>query len=289
MARLVTRGCTGLDVKELQAALNFHVRGPATPLATDGIFGPLTDARLRQFQRLAKVADDGDAGPITVGSLYRTLLVSVEADIIPRQSAAGRQSFAPGGSSVPEGPEPPPRVPVPRLPPRPHATQVRRAFGEGFELETKLTFNPLAKPGVGERTKFSFKLALPWPAFLPKPLKLEVESSPPGADKFELDAKVKAPFEIKIGQRVELTPYFYAGAGMSQNHFKDLNAGAGASLKFRMLRNIFGTGLGLSLEADGGAKFMYDHSSGKFEAKRYLDLMMLLDLQFDLPIRRRPR
>jgi len=285
MGRLVTYGCTGLDVKELQAALNFHVRGPATPLETDGIFGPLTKARLKEFQRLAKITDDGDAGPITVGNLYRTLVVSIEAGIIRREPTNGRQGFLPDGA---EGPELPPTVPMPPpVSPRPHAPQMRRAFGEGFEAATKLTFAPLE--GHGERTKFSFTFGLPWPVILPKPVELELATSPPGADVLELDAKAKVPFELINTKRVELSPYFYVGAGMSQNHFKDVNAGGGASLKLKLFRNLFKRGLGLSFEADGGVKFQYDQPTGKFDAKGYLELMMLLEWQFDLPRWRRPR
>jgi len=58
MARLLSRGSTGLDVSELQAGLNFHIRSPATPLKPDGIFGPKTDARVREFQRLSGITVD---------------------------------------------------------------------------------------------------------------------------------------------------------------------------------------------------------------------------------------
>lgn len=275
MARLVTRGCTGLDVKELQAALNFHVRSPATPLATDGIFGPLTDARVREFQKLSGITADGDVGPITIGALYRTLLVPIEADIVPRQPVGGRQGFAPAGPGRPEGPEPPPRVPFPpRVPPAP---QSRMAASEGFELESKLTFNPLAKSG-DSRFKLSFNLSLPWPAFLPKPLKLELEGSPPGIGKFEMDAKLKLPLEYQVNRRITLTPYFFAGAGVSQDHFKDLNLGAGAALKLKLLETRGGWTLGV--EADGGMKFQFDPHAGKAEAKGFLDLMFMAGVRF---------
>ncbi len=63
MARLLSRGATGLDVSELQAGLNFHIRSPATPLKPDGVFGPKTEARLREFQRLSGIKVDGLVGP----------------------------------------------------------------------------------------------------------------------------------------------------------------------------------------------------------------------------------
>src|SRR5207245_1598735 len=88
MTRLLSRGVTGLDVKELQAALNFHLRRPFTPLVPDGIFGPLTDARVRDFQRRAGLTADGIVGPNTVPALYRSLAGGVQAGLTPRKAAA---------------------------------------------------------------------------------------------------------------------------------------------------------------------------------------------------------
>ena len=87
MARLLSRGTTGVDVSELQAGLNFHVRSPAKPLNPDGIFGPLTEARVREFQKLAALKVDGLVGPNTIAALYRQIRGVVDAKITPREAA----------------------------------------------------------------------------------------------------------------------------------------------------------------------------------------------------------
>ncbi|WP_424183862.1 peptidoglycan-binding domain-containing protein [Actinokineospora sp. G85] len=60
----VRRGSKGPAVSELQRILN--VWYPALPrLATDGDFGPATEARVKHMQRAAGLAADGVAGPAT--------------------------------------------------------------------------------------------------------------------------------------------------------------------------------------------------------------------------------
>ncbi len=56
------QGSRGDDVTAWQGALNV-VRDAR--LATDGIFGPLTAAATRGFQRAAGLAADGVVGPLT--------------------------------------------------------------------------------------------------------------------------------------------------------------------------------------------------------------------------------
>lgn len=70
MARTLSIGMTGIDVADLQAALNYHLHTPippetgpfVLPLKVDGIFGDATDERLREFQRLNNLDDDGIVG-----------------------------------------------------------------------------------------------------------------------------------------------------------------------------------------------------------------------------------
>jgi chitosanase len=63
--RLAQPMMTGEDVRALQAALNDN--GFAnTP---DGVFGPATDALLKQFQRSRNLTPDGEAGPGTRAAL----------------------------------------------------------------------------------------------------------------------------------------------------------------------------------------------------------------------------
>jgi murein DD-endopeptidase MepM/ murein hydrolase activator NlpD len=65
-ARVLSRGTRGLDV----AALQFALAEQGFPSGNfDGIFGSHTDAALRRFQRFARLAVDGRAGPATAAAL----------------------------------------------------------------------------------------------------------------------------------------------------------------------------------------------------------------------------
>jgi peptidoglycan hydrolase-like protein with peptidoglycan-binding domain len=68
MARTLSQGMTGQDVRALQDALNYQIRR-GTPLKVDGIFGPKTLERVREFQRANQLVVDGLAGPKTQGLL----------------------------------------------------------------------------------------------------------------------------------------------------------------------------------------------------------------------------
>ncbi|MCL2751557.1 MAG: peptidoglycan-binding protein [Firmicutes bacterium] len=68
---LLREGSRGESVRTLQTMLNkSRVLHPSVPLVSvDGIFGPLTAAAVRAFQRSAGLAADGIVGPITWGAL----------------------------------------------------------------------------------------------------------------------------------------------------------------------------------------------------------------------------
>ena len=65
--RNLKRGSTGNDVKTLQK--NLKKLGYYKSGSVDGIFGPLTDAAVRQFQRAAGITVDGIVGPQTRAAL----------------------------------------------------------------------------------------------------------------------------------------------------------------------------------------------------------------------------
>ncbi|MEG1633489.1 MAG: M14 family metallopeptidase [Oscillospiraceae bacterium] len=65
--KILRFGSTGARVQLLQLALN---RAGFGPLITDGLFGVLTDAALRQFQRSKGLRADGAAGGETQAALY---------------------------------------------------------------------------------------------------------------------------------------------------------------------------------------------------------------------------
>lgn len=65
--KLLKKGSKGSDVKKLQTDLN--KLGARPKLKVDGIFGPLTQAAVKVFQKKAKLKADGDAGPLTQGAV----------------------------------------------------------------------------------------------------------------------------------------------------------------------------------------------------------------------------
>lgn len=62
-------GSTGPQVSELQRRLKAAYAAYAGHLAIDGMFGPLTDAAVREFQRRSKLVVDGIVGPQTAAAL----------------------------------------------------------------------------------------------------------------------------------------------------------------------------------------------------------------------------
>jgi mannan endo-1,4-beta-mannosidase len=69
MARTLTEDSTGDDVKFLQERLNGRVPTALPPLDVDGWFGPVTLARVQEFQTNAQLFVDGVVGPPTWSAL----------------------------------------------------------------------------------------------------------------------------------------------------------------------------------------------------------------------------
>jgi peptidoglycan hydrolase-like protein with peptidoglycan-binding domain len=61
------RGTSGLAVAHVQNLLN--ARMPPPPLWVDGIFGPKTNSRVKQYQASRRLVVDGVVGPMTLASL----------------------------------------------------------------------------------------------------------------------------------------------------------------------------------------------------------------------------
>lgn len=66
-------GSIGQDVRNLQAALNLWPGSTRQPLNADGIFGPKTNARVREYQQGNHLVCDGIVGPLTWGALAELL------------------------------------------------------------------------------------------------------------------------------------------------------------------------------------------------------------------------
>lgn len=67
-AARLRKGSRGGKVRKLQRGLN-RVFPAYSKLARDGVFGPLTEAVVKEFQRRAGLKDDGIVGPITRAAL----------------------------------------------------------------------------------------------------------------------------------------------------------------------------------------------------------------------------
>jgi peptidoglycan hydrolase-like protein with peptidoglycan-binding domain len=61
---ILKKGSKGQDTKNAQTLLN--KAGAKPKLKVDGIFGPLTDAQTRKFQKKLKLKVDGSIGPLTM-------------------------------------------------------------------------------------------------------------------------------------------------------------------------------------------------------------------------------
>lgn len=84
MTQLLRTGSQGSAVKAVQDVLNHHIRRGWPPLVVDGIFGAMTDARVREFQRSNALAVDGIVGPVTSAKLFETAQVEAAIFVMPR-------------------------------------------------------------------------------------------------------------------------------------------------------------------------------------------------------------
>ena len=109
MGRLIRQGMKGADVRAIQDVLNFHVRR-LTPLGVDGDFGPLTNARVVEFQKSNHLKPDGIVGPNTMAKLFEEEQLPITLVLAPRQAtpAIGASRF---------GIQPPRLIPPLTLPP----------------------------------------------------------------------------------------------------------------------------------------------------------------------------
>jgi peptidoglycan hydrolase-like protein with peptidoglycan-binding domain len=85
MAAFLRQGSSGAEVRSLQETLNFVMRAQLipgmndVPLQVDGLFGPLTKARVVKFQTAAGLKADGIVGPKTANALVGTVFAMVGA------------------------------------------------------------------------------------------------------------------------------------------------------------------------------------------------------------------
>ncbi|QWV98221.1 TIGR02594 family protein [Geomonas nitrogeniifigens] len=73
-------GCSGNEVRQLQNLLNHHLR-PSHTIRVDGIFGPQTEAAVRQFQTSAGLSTDGVVGIQTWKALDQGITLTSETGL----------------------------------------------------------------------------------------------------------------------------------------------------------------------------------------------------------------
>jgi peptidoglycan hydrolase-like protein with peptidoglycan-binding domain len=73
MAMYLRVGSVGPNVFHLQQMLNY-LSDPWHQLAVDGIFGPLTRARVVEYQKMSSLRPDGVVGPLTGNALFGSVL-----------------------------------------------------------------------------------------------------------------------------------------------------------------------------------------------------------------------
>lgn len=172
MGRVLSIGMSGKDVADMQAALNYHLPPPSPPhtppgperppLKTDGIFGLKTDVRLREFQLVNGLVDDGKAGPRTMPLFTKAKDVTVKIRISPEDEAPIAANFGsfgrPGAvrSSLVRSPgliaQVAPNAPTPG-PPAPLIAPVQL---QNVQVQTggNLTLAPILGPGGQAKALF---------------------------------------------------------------------------------------------------------------------------------------
>jgi len=85
MDRMLTVGSSGADVVELQSLLNARPPSQFPPLEPDGVFGPKTLMRVKEFQRNAGLQPDGIVGPLTWKALRA---MAPDTPLLPRTGTA---------------------------------------------------------------------------------------------------------------------------------------------------------------------------------------------------------
>ncbi|MCA9126618.1 MAG: peptidoglycan-binding protein [Planctomycetales bacterium] len=97
MPKLLSMGSTGPEVSKLQSRLNSNLPFALPPLDTDGIFGPKTLARVKEFQLAAGLSVDGIVGPKT----WQALDAGVTNEI-PNRSGCNCGQFDPANRGIGE-------------------------------------------------------------------------------------------------------------------------------------------------------------------------------------------
>ena len=153
------------EVVALQNALNLRLK-PAKPLVLDGIFGPLTEGAVRDFQKCQKLKADGIAGPQTLGELFvkRTVVSKFVLTSEPTDVAEDKVGASPNGGPKVGSPYDPPSFPPPPDPQMPSFEERWRAWL--LERPPKPKVPPLPQVASPDETGSAPKTPPPSPEHL---------------------------------------------------------------------------------------------------------------------------
>ena len=187
MARNLSIGMTGDDVRSLQFALNYHLRGLGLPdLTADGKFGEKTKASVLRAQKIAALVPDGVVGPKTTMALLNIGGITASVGVEPGAFSGGTpgsslgviasslplrsrikipmSQLTQGAITAPPGAPPPPGpAPTPSLPPVTVQTVIVLA-GNQFSV-SPTAFTPFV---AASQINILFKLG-PLPPFVLSP------------------------------------------------------------------------------------------------------------------------
>ena len=111
MSRTLRMGDQGDDVRAVQDVLNFHIRRLQL-LVVDGRFGPLTKARVVEFQKANSLQVDGIVGNQTNAKLFEIEEIPFSLGLVPKLLL----TLPKVGTGTPSGIKPPNLIPPLTLP-----------------------------------------------------------------------------------------------------------------------------------------------------------------------------
>lgn len=237
---LLRKGASGIDVKQVQNALNFHLAAKLAPIRADSMFGPVTEGRVQEFQRRNRLTADGVVGPITRAKLFALALARVRVRL--RRTRGMARTAA--------------RTLVQRDgEPTTQSKQLIVDWGQTF------SFHPLADPAEGEHLfRTEMKLALKNSGddegILGR-LTLDAVPATPTSSDWEFSAELEMPV-VELPTFGPLRGSLFLTPGFQLN---PLAAGIGAGLKL----GVAAVGDRIGIFAQGDLKAQYDPGTGQGE------------------------
>lgn len=265
MGRTISLGMTGSDVRALQDVLNYQIRR-GTPLNVDGIFGPKTQARVREFQQVNGLDPDGLVGLKTQGQLYEVTQVTLPVMFMPRLQLPEFRVGRPGGFGI----QPPRLIPPLQWPGPPFPAPPPFKLGGQFQIAQNSFAN--LPTFTGPANALGMKLTVPTRK---DPLDPSVRSRQAIVELIEdlpVNSKFKAFLVSKIPNTVEkIEPPETGFKWGVEPHFNPLDPkgfGVGGNARFTVRVSEGRGGLpSVGLSAWGDAKVDLDFESKQGQSR----------------------